>query len=596
VARVTLTFTAKTESFPEDGLDAVPDPSTGLVDDFPPSGNRSATMAGNSLSGGFWTAVSRITGVGKVIAIGAVLGATYLGNTYQATNSIPNLIYYQILAGSLFASLLVPPLVRHLAARNPKGAAELAGRFFGVVLLGAAVLAVAIAAAGPLILKVLAVGVDRPGLEAVQQRVGWSLLAMFVPQIALYAVAGTCAAVMNAHGRFALAAGAPALESLGMIATMVANAIIFGRATNLADVGGMQLLLIGLGTTASVALHASVQWIGARRCGTTLVPRAGWRDPEVREILHRMIPTLGYTGLTAAQLFAMTVVANSVAGGVIAFQLALNFFFLPSAIATWPVARAMLPQLSELHIAGLRRRFSEELTSGLQLALFLTLPIGLGYVGLAAPLARALAFGKLATPFAQSLLTLSLAALGVGVISESIFVLGTYAFFSKKDARTPLKAMVVRVCVLLVGMFVGLKLHGSVVLVVVGGSFSASGIAGAIYLLTRLDLAGGLSSFLWRLVKMAVSSTMAVAAGYAAVSLCDRLLPGSHIASIVALLVGVVVATACFLAIEGLSKAPELRLLMDGLLHLRGSTRASESESVRSAYDQDPPRSEVGSE
>ncbi len=66
------------------------------------------------MTAGAWTAVSRATGVIRVIVIGAVLGPTFFANTYQLTNSLPNLIYYGFLAGSLFSSLLVPALVAHI--------------------------------------------------------------------------------------------------------------------------------------------------------------------------------------------------------------------------------------------------------------------------------------------------------------------------------------------------------------------------------------------------------------------------------------------------------------------------------------------------
>ena len=52
----------------------------------------------------------------RFAVVGAVLGPTFFGNTYQFTNSLPNLVYYGFLAGSLFSSLLVPALVRHIDA------------------------------------------------------------------------------------------------------------------------------------------------------------------------------------------------------------------------------------------------------------------------------------------------------------------------------------------------------------------------------------------------------------------------------------------------------------------------------------------------
>src|SRR5882757_4930482 len=75
---------------------------------------RLSGAAGDSVTVAAWTLVSRVTGVVKIAAIGAVLGPTFFGNAYQFTNSVPNLIYYGFLAGSLFSSLLVPALVHHI--------------------------------------------------------------------------------------------------------------------------------------------------------------------------------------------------------------------------------------------------------------------------------------------------------------------------------------------------------------------------------------------------------------------------------------------------------------------------------------------------
>ena len=80
------------------------------------SGVSGAAAAGDSITVAAWTIVSRVTGVAKFACIGAVLGPTFFGNTYQFTNSLPNLVYYGFLAGSLFSSLLVPALVRHIDA------------------------------------------------------------------------------------------------------------------------------------------------------------------------------------------------------------------------------------------------------------------------------------------------------------------------------------------------------------------------------------------------------------------------------------------------------------------------------------------------
>ena len=333
----------------------------------------SVTVAKNSLTVAAWTIISRISGLGRVAAIAAVLGPTYLGNTYQATNLVPNLVF-ELLTGSLLAGLIAPPILRHLAGGDVERARRVAGGFLGVTACVFAAAGVILALGAPLLLAVITVGVDDPATAAAQEDAGWLLLALFAPQVALYGVAGVGAAVQNSRGRFALAAGAPAIENVVIIATLVVYAFVFGTDSSLESVGSGELLLLGLGTSLAVALHAGAQWLGAARAGIVLVPRAGWRDPEVREIARRGVSALGYSGLNAVRIFAAVVVANRVAGGVVAFGLALNLYYLPVAIGARPFATALLPRLARLFHAGALGRFRAELAEGVALVFFVTVP------------------------------------------------------------------------------------------------------------------------------------------------------------------------------------------------------------------------------
>ena len=65
-------------------------------------------------------------------------------------------------------------------------------------------------------------------MGAAQAHVGRLLILMFIPQIFCYGVVGTATAVMNSRQRFALAAGAPAIENLGTIAVLVATGVLYG--------------------------------------------------------------------------------------------------------------------------------------------------------------------------------------------------------------------------------------------------------------------------------------------------------------------------------------------------------------------------------
>src|SRR6266498_888880 len=112
-----------------------PEP-TGLGADLTSGGG----TARDSVTVGTWTIVSRATGVIRVVVIGAVLGPTFFGNTYQLTNSLPNLIYFGFLAGALFPSLLVPALVQHIDRGDASATGRISGGFLGVALAALALL------------------------------------------------------------------------------------------------------------------------------------------------------------------------------------------------------------------------------------------------------------------------------------------------------------------------------------------------------------------------------------------------------------------------------------------------------------------------
>src|SRR5262249_43101131 len=194
--------------------------------------------------------------------------------------------------------------------------------------------------------------------------------------------------------------------------------VIYGTRTGPATVSRDEMLLLGLGSTGAVAVHAATQWWGARRAGVVLLPRLGWRDPEVRVIVRRALPSLAQAGLVAFQVLTLLVVANRLAGGVVAFQIALNFYYLAIAVGATPVALSLLPRLARMHLDGDVAAFRDTLVRGLALGFFITVPAAVGYIALAGPLARAISFGRLEGPGAATMVAVSRAALAGGVLAR----------------------------------------------------------------------------------------------------------------------------------------------------------------------------------
>jgi putative peptidoglycan lipid II flippase len=519
-------------------------------------------LVGNSVTGSFWTLVSRGTGLVRIVFVGAVLGATYLGNTYQAINALPNLIYYQLLAGSLFVSLLVPPLVARIRAGDTAGVDALVRGFLGSTLGIGIAAAVALIAVSPLILRLLALGVGDDGSAAAQRRVGFLLVLLFAPQILFYVVAGTGAAVMNACGRFALAAGAPTAENLGIIVTLVLVGVFYGAHVSLATIPSSEIFLLGVGTTAAVGLHAALQWVGARRQKIDLRPSAGWRDPEVSTVLRGIRTALAYTGLAAFQLFVTIIVANRVAGGLVAFQLALNFFYLPTAIVTWPIARALVPRLAHFHQAGEMREFRDDFAHAVALASFVAIPVAVAYACASSAIANAVTFGKFETHLGTTYVAMSLIGLSAAVVGETWFTLSSYALYAQQDLKRPLRGMALRVATTMALLPSAFMVHGAGTLLAIGLAITGGSFVGAAVLYRRAtgplpptsySLAGALS-------RTALASAAMLGPATAVWFALDRL-PESKSGSVVRLVLAGAVGAATFVALQVRFKASEIQLL-----------------------------------
>ena len=249
-----------------------------------------------------WMLVSRVTGAGRVIVIGAVLGPTYFANTFVATNSVPNLVYLSIL-GSVLSPVVVPAIVRTTASSGTRGAAELLGRLAGFLLLVMGVASLLLLISSPFIARLLTAGIADPATRSRGQVLTLVMLLFVVPQVMCYIIAALGAAAQQARGRFALAAAAPAVENLGVMTTVAVVAFIYPAGVEIGDAPMGLAITLCVGSTLSVALHMALQLFGAARArpagpATHMAPR---RSAHRRD--HRAdSPVVGHRGVSRSHV------------------------------------------------------------------------------------------------------------------------------------------------------------------------------------------------------------------------------------------------------------------------------------------------------
>lgn len=390
--------------------------------------------ARGSLTVAGWTTVSRVTGLLRVVAVGAVFGPTWFANVFQSTNQVPNLLY-EVMAGPVLALVVVPAVVRARAPGSAVDHRHLVDGLTGLLLAAAGVLALVIVLAAPAAAWVFTSGVDDPATQERAFRLAVLLLWCVAPQVPLYTLAYLGAAAQQARQRFALAAAAPAVENLALVAVVGAIAAVAGPGTDVGTASLGTVLALGVGATAAVALHAGLQCWGAARAGTTVRPRWRRHDPEVAVLVRRLRGSVRVAALPAAGVFVLLAVASTVPGGVTVFWLAYCVGAVPTALGARAVATAVLPGLSRAAHDDDAAAFARGWRQGSGYAAFVGVGAAVVLVVLAGPLAAVLAAGELRTPEVVASLTVCVAVIGISQVFGGAYEIGRQALFARLDVR-----------------------------------------------------------------------------------------------------------------------------------------------------------------
>lgn len=380
------------------------------------------------------TLVSRFTGLVRVLVVAAVLGTTFLGNTFQSANTVPNLLF-ELLAAGVLQAVLIPTLVTLFDRGDPDGAEHVAGALLGLALtVLAAVSAVGMIAA-PWVMRLLVAGVESADVRDAQVRLGTVLLWFFLPQVALYAAGMIATGVLNARGRFVLPVAAPIANNVVVIAALWLFWQLRDGAAPTLDLTTAQTAVLGAGTTLGVVALTALPLVALARSGFSLRPRIDLGHPEVRRIVVAGVWAALFVAAGQVLLGVVLVLANAVEGGVVSYQVAYTLFLVPHALFALPVLTALFPTMARHASAGDGVRFARTVAAGVQAVAFLVLPAAAALAALAGPLSRVLLFGESSN--GVTAVTGAVAAFAPGLIGYGAFLFLARALYALGDARTP---------------------------------------------------------------------------------------------------------------------------------------------------------------
>ncbi len=441
-------------------------PSEELADGPPRAGLARSTAAVSGLN-----LLSRVTGLGRVIAMSAALGATALGDTYQVANLTSNILF-ELLAGGVLSAALVPTFVGLIDRGRRQDAARLAGALLGLALLALTVIVALALVLAPWIMRLLTSGVADADLRADQVDLGTFLLWFFLPQVLLYAIGAVSTALLHADRRFVAAAIAPVFNNLVVIASMVAFWSMRGGDTGF-DLSLGEKLVLGAGATVGVLAMTVVPLIAVWRRGLALRPRWTPGDHRLGGLVTKGLWAAGHLGLAQLFAFVTIVVANELAGGVVAYQVGYTFFLLPYALVANPLTTTLFPRLAAAAAAGRVDQLASDLTQGMRVLALVLVPTSFLVAAVARPLLEIVRLGNLDVAGA-GLVAAATAAYVTGLVGYAGFFLLTRAYYALGDTRTPTLVNLATVGVGSVVLLVGGRLVEGTALVVLLGLVHAA--------------------------------------------------------------------------------------------------------------------------
>jgi putative peptidoglycan lipid II flippase len=393
---------------------------------------------------GAGTLVSRILGFGRDAVIAALFTRRET-DAFWVALTIPNALR-QLLAEGAVSSAVVPVLSERLAKGGDEKARPFFARARGVsiaALIVVTVLGIVFARELTwLFASGYAVGrdVSSEGTAAGLSKfdLTTSLTRVMFPYILFMGTAALGMAALNAKRRFAVAAFAPALFSVGIVGAA------FTLRGPLAERGVDPSMTLAIGVLAGGVLQVAAQLPALRRIGYASWPIFDLRDPHVREMLRRIVPMTFGLGVYYVDLVLSRRFLSELGEGAQSwFAWASRLCDLPQGIFVMAISSATLPSLATFAAKGEIDELVTTWAHGMRLAMFVAIPCSIALIVLGEPLVILLFERGHFGPESSHETARALAWQGGAIFTVAATRQLVPAFHALGDTRTPVVVSVV---------------------------------------------------------------------------------------------------------------------------------------------------------
>lgn len=391
------------------------------------------------------TLASRVLALVRDSLAARYVGAGFAADAFNGVAfRLPNM-FRALFAEGAFSAAFIPMFNKKAAGEG--GMAEgyrFAERALAVLLPVLILFTIVLLAAAWPLTMLLSGGFARQNPTHEQLTYAVLLSRITIPYLALISLASLLGGILNSLDRFWANAAAPILLNIAMIA-----GLFFFHGADAYETAKVQAISVTVGGV----LQLGWLMLACRSAGVSMRLRIPRFDPDMRELLKRIVPAAAGAGAAQINLLVSTALAGwfLTSGSITYIYYADRLNQLPLGLIGIGLGTVLLPTVSRMLARGEERLAMDTQNRGIELALFLTLPAAVAFIVAAEPIVRGLfQYGRFTAEDARRC-GWALSAFSVGLPSYVLVKVLTPGYYARGDTKTPVRFAMISIVINILG-------------------------------------------------------------------------------------------------------------------------------------------------
>ncbi len=374
---------------------------------------------------GSLTLLSRILGYFRDILIAIFVGTTAMADAFFVAFRLPN-TFRRLFAEGTFNAAFIPIYTKLKLKKDSKNFTNLVFNFLFIILLVLTFI-VEIFMGGFIFLI-------SPGFISNPDKFNLAvdLSRITFPFLFFVSLSSFFSAILNSHGKFAVAAGAPIVLNIFLILS-----VFYAKTFDQSFVKSMAVAVFFAGLVQLLILIIYCKKFFKPKLNLIIKP-----SPKVKIFFKKLLPSIFSSGVMQINILIGTIIASFQASAVSYLYYADRIYQLPLAISGIAIGTIVLPVLSKTIINESQKKVFFIQNRSIELSVFLSAPAAIGIiVGAEQIISCLFGYGSFNEVSIRNTAN-ALIIFGFGLPAFSLLKLYSNFYFARSDTIFPFKVSV----------------------------------------------------------------------------------------------------------------------------------------------------------